>query len=380
MDERLAYPAVPRWSVSPATHNFAASVFEAILISNGFGVLVNRKLAEQRERLRPDSFATPVILWRDGEYSRSLLLRWRQPAAIALIDQHADRTLEVSVASDDLLAAHEIVAEVDKVVPREDSSGETVVRMLFWHAADTAEITEREIEVAEWHKIATNYADETRRRLAGLMEGFRPTKSKGRLLLWHGEPGTGKTFAIRALAWAWRDWCRFEYVVDPDRLFASPSYLTEVALEGPAGRFLFEERWNSAKWRLLVIEDSGELMAIDARNQIDQGLSRLLNLTDGILGQGTNLLILVTTNEQLGSLNPAVRRPGRCLCEIEFRRFNREEANAWLRGAGSDAQVTQALTLSELYALRDGQKPMSPPKAIGFRPAQTRVEGNRAGA
>jgi hypothetical protein len=39
--------------------------------------------------------------------------------------------------------------------------------------------------------------------------------------LWHGEPGTGKTFAIRALALAWKEWCRFEYVIDPVQLFES---------------------------------------------------------------------------------------------------------------------------------------------------------------
>jgi hypothetical protein len=162
--------------------------------------------------------------------------------------------------------------------PTPPSIGDTVVQMLFWHAAETAEITQRQIEVAQWNDIAANYAAQTRQQLAELMEGFRPAKNKGRLLLWHGEPGTGKTFAIRALAWAWRDWCRFEYVIDPDRLFASPSYMIEVAVEGPAGHFLFDDKWNSATWRLLVIEDSGELMALDGRNQLDQALSRTKSL------------------------------------------------------------------------------------------------------
>jgi hypothetical protein len=379
MNERLVYPAVPRWSISTAGHNLAATVFEATLISKGFAVLMRRELAEKRERLRHESFAAPVILWREDEYSRSLLLRWRQPDGVVLIDQHADSTVKVSVASNDPGTAQQILSEIDKVLAREEPSGDTVVQMLFWHAAETAEITQRQIEVAQWNDIAANYAAQTRQQLAELMEGFRPAKNKGRLLLWHGEPGTGKTFAIRALAWAWRDWCRFEYVIDPDRLFASPSYMIEVAVEGPAGHFLFDDKWNSATWRLLVIEDSGELMALDGRNQLDQALSRLLNLTDGILGQGTNLLILVTTNEELGSLHPAVRRPGRCLSEIEFRRFNRDEATTWLQKAGSDAKIGQALTLSELYALRDGQKPFKP-KTIGFRPGEVLIDGNGASA
>lgn len=39
---------------------------------------------------------------------------------------------------------------------------------------------------------------------------------------------------------------------------------------------------------------------------------------DGLIGQGFNLLVLVTTNEPVGKLHPAVVRQGRCLAEIEF--------------------------------------------------------------
>ena len=35
----------------------------------------------------------------------------------------------------------------------------------------------------------------------------RASLGNGALLLWHGEPGTGKTHALRALVRSWRDWC-----------------------------------------------------------------------------------------------------------------------------------------------------------------------------
>ena len=31
--------------------------------------------------------------------------------------------------------------------------------------------------------------------------------ARGRLIVWRGPPGTGKTWALRALAGAWREWC-----------------------------------------------------------------------------------------------------------------------------------------------------------------------------
>src|SRR5260370_30164255 len=83
----------------------------------------------------------------------------------------------------------------------------------------------------------------------------------------------------------------------------------------------FQESAEPERWRLLILEDSGEMMRIDAKKSLGQGLSRLLNISDGILGQGTRTMILITTNEELGKLNRAITRPGRCLSEIRFDLF-----------------------------------------------------------
>src|SRR5438874_388742 len=67
--------------------------------------------------------------------------------------------------------------------------------------------TSRSIEVPAWHEIAANYPASLRSALAPLLDAAWRPDGNGRLLLWHGVPGTGKTFALRALAWEWRDWC-----------------------------------------------------------------------------------------------------------------------------------------------------------------------------
>ncbi len=58
------------------------------------------------------------------------------------------------------------------------------------------------------------------------------------------------------------------------------------------------------RWRMLVLEDTGELLSIDAKERAGRGLSRLLNAVDGLLGQGSRVLLLITTNEELGASIP----------------------------------------------------------------------------
>ena len=204
----------------------------------------------------------------------------------------------------------------------------------------------RKIDVPGWDEVAVNYPTAVAFELAALVAARRP--GPGRLVLWHGEPGTGKTTALRALADAWRDWTAVHYVVDPEALFADARYMSELLLQaGTSAR----ERGRTA---LLILEDSGELMAPAARQDTGQGLSRLLNLSDGMLGQDLDLLVLITTNEPVGALHPAVSRPGRCAAQVDFRAHTREEANAWLAARGCEMRVRGHTTLAELFALERG--------------------------
>src|SRR4051812_2807486 len=124
---------------------------------------------------------------------------------------------------------------------------------------------------------------------------------------------------------------------------------------------------------LIVREDAGELMSASARAEVGQGLSRLLNLTDGLLGQGVRTILLVTTNEPIGRLHPAVRRPGRCWVSIDFGPFDAAEATAWLALNGVEREVTGPVTLAELYAIaEDREIEAQAAEGFGFARALTR--------
>lgn len=93
--------------------------------------------------------------------------------------------------------------------------------------------------------------------------------------------------------------------MDPDTLFGDqPSYLVSVLLDDHDERPSLDDGEELNKlWRLLILEDSGEFLTMDAKERTGQALSRFLNVVDGLIGQGLRILVLVTSNEELGKLH-----------------------------------------------------------------------------
>jgi hypothetical protein len=202
----------------------------------------------------------------------------------------------------------------------------------------------RKISTTPWPELRANYASSVQARFDDLM-ARTPENLDGRLLLLHGPPGTGKTTALRSLAREWRKWCKVECIIDPETLFSTPGYLMSMAVG-------VDDDGEGEQWRMLLLEDCDELIRGEAKQSTGQALSRLLNLTDGLLGQGRKVLVAITTNEDLARLHPAVMRPGRCLAQIEVTALPYAEAAQWL---GTPSGVPSGgATLAQLYALRSG--------------------------
>ena len=138
----------------------------------------------------------------------------------------------VAVAAETEDEARAVLARLRELLPAPDPSAAQEVTVTFWtYGPHGPQPAWRTISVPAWADIERNYAGETHTGLLRLMEGFRPAHG-GQLVLWHGGVGTGKTFALRALAWEWRDWCDIHYIVDPDSFFGQHAdYLMHVLLQ-----------------------------------------------------------------------------------------------------------------------------------------------------
>lgn len=306
------------------------------------------------------------------DFSTSILFKHHDRSLMCMI-RHSSESNRYAIR----VAGSNVVSALDAIYallpPCEIEEG--LPEIAFWSMTGHGpQARYRKLSAPAWDDVRHNYSERPAKALGGLM-GIKPVDITGRLLIWNGPPGTGKTSAIRTLLNEWGGWCESHYLLDPETFFDSANYMMAVALgneNGSPSVYSDDSKRRRREWKLVVVEDADEFLTRDAKDRSGQGMARLLNITDGLPGQGMNLLVLITTNEDVGRLHPAILRPGRCLSHIEFPNLTADESRDWLRLQGAEGWglvPSEGMSLAELYARVSNVgalSSMEPDRALGF--------------
>lgn len=178
-----------------------------------------------------------------------------------------------------------------------------------------------------------------------LMHRFH-TQTTG-LVLFHGQPGTGKTYYIRHLLRKMVSKRKIVIYMPPNMVdhLVDPAFMTFLSGE-------IQQYSADGFFCVLLIEDAEPLLAKRQEGVRIQGVTNLLNMSDGLLNDMLKLQIICTFNVDLRKLDSALLRPGRLIARKEFKPLSVLDANLLAQRLGIKHHFDKPATLAEVYALR----------------------------
>jgi len=187
-----------------------------------------------------------------------------------------------------------------------------------------------------------NYAPEVASQIRDVLSWVASSDPFGRIVIFAGPPGTGKSFAVRALVTETEN---VEWVIVPSHLVSR--------LAGPdMVQVLLEERGAAEGPLGLIVEDADSLLRERLAGNDENVVSQLLNLGEGLTGDLANIRIILTTNVARLQIDKALLRKGRLYKFVQFNALAPERAAALFKTlTGRDHEFRDPIALSDVYGL-----------------------------
>jgi hypothetical protein len=183
-------------------------------------------------------------------------------------------------------------------------------------------------------------------------------KDSSGILIFHGEPGCGKSSYIKYL---------IQTCTDKNFIILSQDLLT-----GDMDKFRKLLLDVEGTQRVFIIEDCENLVksreSVGINNNIV--ISDFLNITDGIYGDMFKMKFILTFNTDLKTIDPALLRKGRLKCKYKFEKLHGEKLKALAKKLGieiNEENIKLGMTLSDLYNYGEDNGAGSKKTVIGFK-------------
>lgn len=188
----------------------------------------------------------------------------------------------------------------------------------------------------------SNYEPQTLKAYDKVVDELKAPSPQGRLAIFDGPPGTGKTYLIRAIL----DACE-----DAMFVFVLPNMMD--ALASPALIPLLIRRKESRMSDgpiVFILEDGDNVLTPRGKENLSL-ISTLLNMTSGILGSMLDIRAIATTNSPKSDIDPALMRPGRLSQHVTVGPLNPAHSQKVIaRLAGKNPGVIkEPMTLAQAY-------------------------------
>ena len=206
----------------------------------------------------------------------------------------------------------------------------------------------RSIGIVESNLVESNYEKSVIEDHMKVVNEFQKVEPYGRLAVYDGPAGTGKTNLIEHFISSLSS-SRFSIIQVPPALIGSlanpefiPTLLSEV---------------RNKKSIVFVLEDADDALVKRSDDKKSGPLSALLNFCDGTIGKKLDTRIVATTNLSFGEksefshkIDPAADRPGRIFKRIHVGHLNKYDASKVIsRISRQDIYVEESMTLAECY-------------------------------